>query len=319
MNNPAISVVIPVYNSEAHLKECLDSLLFQDVKEPFEVLLAIDPCKDNSLAIALKYSLAHPEIRVLNQEQRLGQAASRFHAIQEAKAPYITFMDADDIMARKGLRTALETIRRTKVDCVNFSFYVLKGNDKSFAYPFGTSKERIIKKEKALALFFNDRSVRGFLWTKVYKKEVFTRKPLIHLFETKDMFEDVAVNFSLLDACESVCVSPEAYYFYRKGEENAATSQKRTDRSLKHLTVFALIRYYLEKENNQSVLKIFFKKLDRLYLSLLFDLRLDLKNGAPKSLKKELNREFKALKKKGPLQVQGHLYEDTIKRVFLDE
>jgi glycosyltransferase involved in cell wall biosynthesis len=315
VSNPVISIVVPVYNSEVYLKATLDSLLFQTFKEPYEILLAIDPSKDRSLAIAESYALTHPEVIVLNQTSRLGQAASRLHAIQEAKGEYITFCDADDLMASNGLDIAVSTMRKSQCDCANFSFYVLKGNSHMFPYPFNVVHEKEVSTKKAISLYLDDRAVRGFLWTKVFKREVFA-SPRINLLKYSDMFEDVALSFSLLCHCKSIYLSNSRYYFYRKGNASSATSSSRHDRERCHLLVLLLMRLYLEKYGMTDLGKIYRHKLYRGHISLLFDRHIDKKNGSSKLERKALRQDYKLLKnKKSPL-IKGSHYEEDVARAL---
>lgn len=315
VSNPVISIVVPIYNSETYLKSTLDSLLFQSFKEPYEIILAIDPSKDRSLAIAESYALTHPEIVVLNQTTRLGQAASRLHAISLAKGEYITFCDADDLLASNGLEIAVSTMRKSKCDCVNFSFYVLKGNGHMFPYPFNVLREKEVSTSKAISLYLDDRAVRGFLWSKVFKREVFD-SPRINLLKYSDMFEDVALSFSLLCHCQSVYLSNSRYYFYRKGNASSATSSSRHDREKCHFLVLLLMRLYLEKYQMKDLLKIYHHKLYRGHISLLFDRHIDKKNGSSKEERKTLRQDYKLLKnKKSPL-IEGTRYEIDVKRAL---
>src|SRR5690606_15785652 len=91
---PKVSVVIPVYNAERHLRKCLDSVLNQNYSE-YEVLIIDDGSTDNSLEIADEYSGKYEIIKVYSQINQ-GPSAARNTGIQHTTTPYITFLDADD-------------------------------------------------------------------------------------------------------------------------------------------------------------------------------------------------------------------------------
>jgi glycosyltransferase involved in cell wall biosynthesis len=92
VSNPLVSVVTPVYNGEALLRETLDSILAQDY-EPFEVIVVDDGSTDGSGAIARSY----PTVRYIRQENH-GQAAARNAGIAAAQGEFLAFVDADDVI-----------------------------------------------------------------------------------------------------------------------------------------------------------------------------------------------------------------------------
>ena len=95
-DQPVISVIIPVYNVEKFLRECLDSVLAQSFSD-FEVLLVDDGSTDGSGAICDEYVERDPRVRVFHRENR-GQAAARNFAVFQTEADWIAFVDSDDIV-----------------------------------------------------------------------------------------------------------------------------------------------------------------------------------------------------------------------------
>src|SRR5512139_3799743 len=95
---PEISVVVPFYNVEAYLAECLDSLVDQTFDD-FEVLLVDDGSPDGSRAIAERYAAADPRLRVVTRPNG-GLGAARNTGIREARGRYLTFVDSDDVVPR---------------------------------------------------------------------------------------------------------------------------------------------------------------------------------------------------------------------------
>ena len=91
---PLISVVIPVYNAEKYLKECVDSVLAQTYSN-YEILLIDDGSADNSPEICDRYAESNSKIKVIHQKNS-GVAEARNNGIREAKGEYIAFLDCDD-------------------------------------------------------------------------------------------------------------------------------------------------------------------------------------------------------------------------------
>ncbi|MCR5514266.1 MAG: glycosyltransferase family 2 protein [Bacilli bacterium] len=318
MNKPVVSIIMPVFRNKDTLARALDSFLEQDFEEPSELIMGIDDANDGTFALAKEYSEKHPDkIKMHTEDYRMGQALSRWKAIMDSQGEYIYFMDADDRLRKDCLSTLVKTMRNTGADCVNCSFYQVDEKEKEKAF-FSSSSATYNKKE-AITAFLWDISFRGFLWTKMWKREIIEKRPLLLLSDHKDMFEDVAFCLSMLSYCEKiVCIKDPLYYYY-KNVPTSAMSVHRTDRAERHLWVFALIRNFLEKNQDKSLIEAFKKTTFRSYLSLLFDLSLDKKYGATKIYLKNVKTEWKELKNlKKPLPQSGRSYTPLLERAWLN-
>lgn len=318
MNKPVVSIIMPVFRNRDTLARALDSFLEQDFTEPAELIMGIDDSGDGSLALAKEYAEKYPEqIKVHAEEYRMGQALSRWKAIKDSKGEYIYFMDADDRLRKDCLSTLVKTMRNTGADCVNCSFYQVDEKEKENAFSFSSSKT--YNKKEAITAFLWDVSFRGFLWTKMWKREIVEKRPLLLLSDHKDMFEDVAFCISMLSYCEKVVCIKDPLYYYYKNVPTSAMSVHRTDRAERHLWVFALIRSFLEKNEDKTLIEAFKKTTFRSYLSLLFDLSLDKKYGATKLYLKNVKTEWKELKNlKKPLPESGRSYTPLLERAWLN-
>lgn len=102
------SIIVPVYGAEKYLAQCLDSLLAQDYPE-YDIILVDDCGKDRSLEIAGDYAARFPEkIRLLRNEENIGQGRSRMKAAAVSGADYIFFVDSDDYVAPDYIRRYME-------------------------------------------------------------------------------------------------------------------------------------------------------------------------------------------------------------------
>ena len=93
---PAISVIVPVYQAEAYLADCVESILAQTFQD-FEVILVEDGSPDNSGKLCDAYAAQYDVLSVIHQENQ-GQAAARNHAMESAKGEWICFVDSDDLI-----------------------------------------------------------------------------------------------------------------------------------------------------------------------------------------------------------------------------
>ena len=116
-----VSVIVPVYNSENYLRQCLDSLVYQTLND-IEIIAVNDGSTDNSAIILEEYALKFPDkIRQFNQENK-GQACARNFGLQQAKGEYIGFVDSDDSVALDLFEKMYQLARSEKADLVECDF-----------------------------------------------------------------------------------------------------------------------------------------------------------------------------------------------------
>ena len=114
-----ISIIVPVYNTEAFLERCLQSLLRQGLAEDeFEIILVNDGSTDGSLQICEKYSKIHDNIRIISQANG-GIGAARNTGMSLARGEYVCFVDSDDDLSENGLSEMI-TYCDSEVDAIRF-------------------------------------------------------------------------------------------------------------------------------------------------------------------------------------------------------
>ncbi|MEI0594537.1 glycosyltransferase family 2 protein [Brachyspira pilosicoli] len=113
-----ISVIVPVYNVEDYLKECLDSIINQTLKE-IEILCIDDCGTDNSINILKEYAKKDDRIRIISHKENKGLGPARNTGIKESKGEYISFIDSDDYISRDYLENLYNTIIKYDTDIVS--------------------------------------------------------------------------------------------------------------------------------------------------------------------------------------------------------
>lgn len=116
---PAVSVIIPVYNTETYLTECLDSVLNQNFRD-MEILIVNDGSTDNSLNVIRKYMAIDQRIVLLDKKNE-GVAAARNAALRMAKGDYLMLLDSDDIFAPNAIATLYDQIRQNDCDILIYN------------------------------------------------------------------------------------------------------------------------------------------------------------------------------------------------------
>lgn len=115
MATPLLSIVIPVYNVEAYLRQCLDSVLKSDGAQHCEVILVNDGSTDSSPEICREYTAQYGNVRLVNQPNQ-GLSEARNTGIREATGKYILFLDSDDFLYEGSLKYILSNIEGATTD-----------------------------------------------------------------------------------------------------------------------------------------------------------------------------------------------------------
>ena len=130
MEEKMISVIIPVYNAEKYLEECLDSIVNQTIGiEHIELIVVDDGSTDHSLQCLMKYEQKYPDsILLVPLEENGGQANARNIGIYYANAPYLTFVDADDWVDTDAYEKMLDPVNRYQCDMLQCGVTVHVGD-----------------------------------------------------------------------------------------------------------------------------------------------------------------------------------------------
>ena len=117
-NHPILSIIIPLYNCEKYIAQCLDTIFRQEMNESeFEVIVIDDGSKDSGYSLASEYAKRHQNILVIKQENQ-GVACARNNALEKATGDYVTFVDADDMLVSGSLSTLIKIAVENKADIV---------------------------------------------------------------------------------------------------------------------------------------------------------------------------------------------------------
>ncbi len=207
---PKISIIVPVYNMEKYLHQCVDSILAQTFKD-FELLLIDDGSKDSSPKICDDYAAADSRVRVIHKENG-GLSDTRNLGISMAKAPLVGFVDSDDWIDPDMYEVLYDTLVDNDADismCGHYYTYVHREK------PSCSSGEiTIYDGKEALMMIIEDRKIKSFLVDKLYKREVI-REMLPKSF----YYEDYATLFKWFVGISrmAICDSPMYHYRQRRG------------------------------------------------------------------------------------------------------
>ena len=135
MIEPKISIIIPVYNVEKYLRECLDSCINQTLAD-IEIICVDDCSPDNSIKILEEYQAKDYRIKIFRHEKNKNLGAARNTGIQNAIGEYVWFVDSDDYIDTKACQILYDAIKEFNVDMLCFSAlkFVDEGEKRHFFY-----------------------------------------------------------------------------------------------------------------------------------------------------------------------------------------
>lgn len=237
-----ISIVIPIYNDEEYIAECLDSILRQTYTD-FEVLCIDDGSTDNTLEIIKRYLNTDSRIRIFENYHK-GPGWERNFGIQQARGEYITFMDHDDFVEPEWLEKLYKNLITYKADvayCSNADYY---DEDDYYDYYFFSKKE--LNQISRNVHSFNSCLTNKYFapWRRLVRKQLVVENNI--QFAVGDFkFDDVLFTQELMENISSVVICNEVLYYHRIFKDSiTGNGMRNPDMFLEHLdTADEVIRY----------------------------------------------------------------------------
>lgn len=205
MNLPLISIIIPVYNVEQFLKDCIESVIHQSY-ENLEIILVDDGSPDNCPKICDEYAKIDNRIIVIHQINQ-GVSEARNSGIKIAKGEYFSFVDSDDIIHKDYIKTLYESLNDSSCKlsmCNNISFID--------SIPVCEKKSLLIKTINFLELFEMQNSM--CVWGKLFHNSLFENIS----FPSGKIHEDDFVIYKVLYNAEKIAFVDCDLYYYRTRE-----------------------------------------------------------------------------------------------------
>lgn len=219
-----ISVIIPMFNAEKTIKECLDSLVNQTIFNEIELIIVDDCSSDKSPDIVIEYESKYPEnILFIRLDKNAGPGNARNVAMEYASGKYIGFVDSDDAVQPSMFEKTYEEAIRTDSDYVDSGFFDQK-NDRAIVFVSDELAGELDDLKRSSLIV-----VGGFICTKIFKRE-FLQKNNIY-FRNEYVLEDMDYLIECTARAERIASVKEIMYIYR---DNGGSLSK-TDQSLKYI------------------------------------------------------------------------------------
>lgn len=271
-----ISIIVPCYNVEEYLRQCLDSIVNQTYTN-LEIICVNDGSTDNTLSILNEYALSDKRIVIIDQEN-MGASQARNKALKVATGDYIAFVDGDDWIEEIAIEKAIEKITELNCDLVFWSYNkcyienifsnhiygteekILFGNSYADFYKtiFGLTYDQLSKPELLDSICT--------IWGKLYRKELIGNIQFVDL-QTIGTFEDGLFNIQCLNNGKRAFYIPECLYNYRKDNATSITTKYKQDLFENWCNLYKIVEDFIEKNR----LDFSFKKAlnNRIALSII--------------------------------------------------
>lgn len=218
-----ISVIIPVYNIEKYLSECITSVVNQNYKN-LEIILVDDGSTDKSSEICDEWALRDSRIKVIHKANA-GVSEARNTGIKECTGQLIGFVDGDDWIEPEMYQILVERLLESDADAVMCGYYdyphgldkpVIKGN---LITEDGTFEETALSIIKRNGYFTS-------VWNKLFRKEAIVHGEKIILMDSALSYgEDEVWLYEVLQGCRKISYIPQPFYHWRPREESASRVQ----------------------------------------------------------------------------------------------
>lgn len=205
MNETIVSILVPVYNVEAYLPKCIDTIIGQTYRN-LQVVMIDDGSKDGSWKVMQEYAARDARIEIYHQENQ-GVASTRNHLLEKVRGEYVLFVDSDDWIEPEMVEYLLTNIQVEDADMVTCSNVI---NDESVVQD--EVHREVWSQEKAVMEFLRHVSFNGSLWNKLVKAS------LLHNLRFHcgiSYGEDALFCWGILQKVSKVIVTDRNLYHYR--------------------------------------------------------------------------------------------------------
>ena len=211
ISEPLISVIVPVYNVEGYLDQCLESIVSQTYRH-LEILVVDDGSTDSSGDKCDRWAERDERIRVIHQHNG-GLSAARNSALDVMTGELVMMVDSDDVLHPDAVSLLLEAMQQHRADIVVGDFITFDDNDAPI-WPASEGLEgkgRTYSQQEALLAVFYQQGLTHSAWARIYRAQLFdgVRYPVGRLYE------DLAIIYPLLKQCNRVVKIDDCVYGYR--------------------------------------------------------------------------------------------------------
>ena len=292
---PLITIIIPVYNTEKYIRQCLDSVVNQTYKN-IEIIVINDASTDYSYTILKRYDKEHKNIKLINNYINLGVSASRNIGLNAANGDYIYFLDSDDYIE-------LEAIQKMVNLSLIYEVSLIEGTLSNIRNFHLLSKPTPVKEETIYDDITKKNNIKnhsGYVCNKLYEHRKIEDLP----FPEQLIYEDIAFSYPYLFYCERSILTNSVFYFYRKNPQSIA-HKNRFVPNIKLFDLYAILNILKERCEKLGACELYQEQIETI-----------LKNKAYIPLLQIAT--WRKIKKDDKIQILNNLYQFSRKEYHID-
>ena len=213
-STPLVSIIIPIYNVENYLEQCIISVIHQTYKN-LEIILVNDGSPDNSLEICEQWKRADSRIKLINKDNG-GLSDARNCGLRVSTGELVLFVDSDDWISINMVENMVNEMIQNDVDLVVCDFirafpdsFMEKNNKQDFP-------PKVVSVDEFLKLVLEDKVVTNHAWRRLYKKKYIPEE----VFPKNRNFEDIFSTPKFVKNISKVLIVNDAYYYYRVNDSS---------------------------------------------------------------------------------------------------
>ena len=234
---PKVSIIVPVYNVERYLPECIESIRNQTLTD-VEIILVNDGSPDNSGFICDDYASRDERIKVIHKNNK-GQSSARNAGLEIATGEYIGFVDSDDWIDSEmyGLLYQNAVENHAAIAACNIA---IMGPDKIFTNFDEGTQDVLFTKTEAMEELIRNQKLTFSSCNKIYERKLFIN----FRYDETIIFEDMDISYRLLNQANSVFYTARPMYFYRYNESSTLREKFNKKRLDEYTVVGRMYNFY---------------------------------------------------------------------------
>lgn len=237
---PILSIIVPVYNGQNYLTECLESIVSNDISQ-VEILLINDGSTDDSIKIIKKFSKKYSQITYYDRKNN-GVSSSRNFGLRKSKGKWIWFIDCDDLIQKGSLKRIINFLTSTNLDIFIFQ-YIEFENSKEIIFSNLDYNSKKIDQYNAMKTLIDSRYAT-FPWNKIFKKSLFSN---IYFPIDRNFTEDMAIMYKIYEKASSIFITSNCFYFYRQRNNSLVHTISREKLKASALSHYEMATFFEQK------------------------------------------------------------------------
>lgn len=294
-----ISIILPVYNVQEYLEECLDSILNQSYKD-YELIIVDDGSMDNSLEIIKRYSNKFKNFKFISQDNK-GVSEARNIALKNAEGEYILFVDSDDFLEKEMLEKIISAALSTKADIVISNYYLFYDENNYIKFIKDMPKFHLYESFEVIDMMLNN-IIQGQLWNKLFKNTLLKNNDFF--FEKGRYIQDIFPVFKVVNNASKITYIDDALYFYRQRESSTVHKKNKKLTEDYYHAMESIINYI---EENKIIVNKYSLRIFKAYVFSYFIYHYT---------NEDLNNNYKDFKKSKYIALNMHLKDILFLRCF---